>query len=130
MNIKEQVSYWETGSTYDLETAQALFERDRYPYCLYFCHLALEKLLKALWVLQRKEHPPRMHNLVFLAEKASAELDGTVLDFLAELNEFNLEARYPDLKRTLYLKADQKYTLYYLDKTREILNWLSRRLSE
>jgi HEPN domain-containing protein len=130
MNIREQVSYWKTGSTYDLETAKALFEKERYPYCLYFCHLALEKLLKALWVLLKNEHPPKVHNLAFLAEKLPMQLDETILDFFAELNEFNLEARYPDLKRSLYTRADQEYTVHYLEKTRETMDWLTRKLSE
>lgn len=128
MDTQIQAEYWRTGSRYDLETARDLFDKERYPYALFFCHLAVEKAMKALWVSTKKEHPPRSHNLVVLAEGIQVGFEEAVLDLLAELNEFNLEARYPDLRRSLYQKADRQYTDLYLEKTQGVLEWLLQRL--
>lgn len=129
MDATIQAEYWKTGSQYDLDTAQDLFEKGRYPYALFFCHLAVEKALKALWVMTRKEHPPRSHNLLVLAENIPVQIDDAVLDLLAELNAFNLEARYPDLARSLYKKAQPEYTLDFINRTQGVMEWLLQRLS-
>jgi len=39
----------------------AMFQTEKYPYALFFGHLAIEKLLKALVVKQTKEHAPYTH---------------------------------------------------------------------
>jgi HEPN domain-containing protein len=87
----------------------------------------VEKALKALWVMSKKEHPPRSHNLVVLAEEIPVDFEEAVLDLLAELNEFNLEARYPDIGRSLYQKEDRPYTHLYVEKTQGVLEWLLQR---
>lgn len=42
------INYWSDSAAYDLETGESLLELKRYPYALFFGHLALEKILKAL----------------------------------------------------------------------------------
>lgn len=42
--------YWADGSKKDIEVADNLFDSGYYPQCLFFCHLSLEKLLKAIIV--------------------------------------------------------------------------------
>ena len=44
-NTEKTIKYWEESASYDLETAESLFQSKRYPYALFFGHLALEKLL-------------------------------------------------------------------------------------
>jgi HEPN domain-containing protein len=48
-DIDKTVQYWKEGAAYDLETGKTLLESRRFPYALFFGHLALEKILKALW---------------------------------------------------------------------------------
>jgi len=45
--IKSVVN-WIESSTYDIKTADYMFETKRYVYVLFMCHLATEKLIKAL----------------------------------------------------------------------------------
>ena len=46
-----------------------------YSYALFFGHLALEKLLKALYVFKQEHHAPPLHNLLRLARAAELEID-------------------------------------------------------
>lgn len=96
----------------------------RFPYCLFMCHLAIEKLLKALIVAQTHNHAPYTHNLIELATKSGKEFSGAQKKLLAELNEFNLEARYPDWKRVFYKTATQEFASNYLAQTKELFIWL------
>jgi HEPN domain-containing protein len=48
---------WFRQAKYDLGTAESLVSAGRYPPVIFFCHLALEKALKALYVEKFKDNP-------------------------------------------------------------------------
>ena len=82
-DIDKTVQYWKEGAAYDLETGKTLLESRRFPYALFFGHLALEKILKALLVKTTKEHAPFTHSLTFLASKIKIEIPKSILDKFA-----------------------------------------------
>ena len=63
---------------------------------LFFLHLALEKLLKALVCKATQRAAPRIHALPILAERAAIALQPGQQEFLAHFDRFNLAGRYPD----------------------------------
>ncbi|MBU1055676.1 MAG: HEPN domain-containing protein [Proteobacteria bacterium] len=127
---KEQkiIKYWSAASKQDFETAEILFENMRYHHALFFCHLSIEKILKAIIVKKTQEAPPLLHDLVRLAEKAVIELSDKKKNELAEISIFNIEARYDDYKFSFYKKANKRFTAKYVNKTRKILIWLNKNL--
>jgi HEPN domain-containing protein len=48
---------WFRQAQYDIGTAESLIAARRYPPVIFFCHLALEKALKALYVEKYNEYP-------------------------------------------------------------------------
>ena len=130
MNIDNVVAYWVKTSNYDLETAEGLFQIKKYPYVLFMCHLGIEKLLKAIIVKKTGKHADYTHNLVYLAEKAGLDFTDAQLDLLAEMNEFNIETRYPDEKMSFYKDCTEDYTSKYLEHTRRIYKWLTKQLEK
>jgi HEPN domain-containing protein len=74
MNVSKQVKYWTTGAEEDFAAAQSLLEKGHYRHSLFFAHLALEKMLKALVVLKINDVPPKIHNLIRLSELAGLAL--------------------------------------------------------
>ncbi len=48
-NIKSYEE-WFFQSNYDIETAKSMFQSGRYIYCVFMCHLSLEKALKGLLI--------------------------------------------------------------------------------
>jgi HEPN domain-containing protein len=127
MNVKRQIDYCLTTAKSDLVTAEIIFKAGRnYHHCLFFCHLVLEKGLKALVVKETKKIPPKIHNLPLLAEKASVSFDAKQTDFLVLMNSFNIEARYPDEQYQIYKKLTKAYTTKLLEKTRKQFEWMER----
>ena len=96
MNKQEKIGYWVKSSGTDWKVASHLFEKGDYAYALFFGHLTIEKLLKAMFVKKFNEAPPYTHRLVFLAEKIDLDMSSDRLELLEVITDFNLEARYPD----------------------------------
>ena len=46
--VKKTVSYWQEAAAHDYKTMEVLFESKRYSDTLFYAHIVLEKILKAL----------------------------------------------------------------------------------
>jgi HEPN domain-containing protein len=125
IDIAKQIQFWRQGAQEDWQVARELVERGHTRHGLFFAHLAYEKVLKALVVVQTNDLAPRLHNLVRLAELAKLDLSSSHLDLLAELNAYNLEGRYPD---TFSVPPTPAEARKLLDRTGEVFEWLMSRL--
>jgi HEPN domain-containing protein len=124
MKKEEHINYWLKSAEHDLEVAETLFQNQKYDWCLFIAHLVLEKTLKAHFVKQYNKLPPKIHNLVRLAEMSNLELTEEQKIFLDEVNDFNLEIRYPDYKFEFYKKCTKEFTKQYFGKIKEFYQWL------
>jgi len=126
-DIEKTINYWMEGANYDLETANVLLKTKRYPYVLFFGHLALEKILKALVVKGTKKHAPYTHSLPLLSSKLPF-ITEEIRKKLARFMEFYLESRYPEERKDFYKKCTQEFTESSLKEIREIFKWLKKKL--
>jgi len=62
--------------------AKELFESGRYVYCAFFCQQAIEKIFKAIIILETEKEPPYIHDLIILAERAGFYGDEEMLKVL------------------------------------------------
>ena len=76
----------------------------------------------------RNELPPKTHNLLYLINKANVKIDNQLLRDFAEINTFQMEARYPDEKFSFYKKADKNFADKYIKKGEEIIKWIEEKL--
>jgi HEPN domain-containing protein len=134
MSKEEKIGYWVKSSGKDWKVANHLFEKGDYAYALFFGHLTIEKLLKAIFVKKFNEVPPYTHRLVFLAEKVDLGMSSERLELLEVITDFHLEARYPDEKFSFFKKCTREFTDGYLKKIGGLRRWLlkqvpSRKLS-
>lgn len=129
MTKQEHIQYWLKTADEDLITANYLFKTKRYLHCLFFVHLYLEKLCKALWVKSHKNNfPPRIHNLVYLLEQSDIVLTTEQKDFLIVMNDFQLEGRYPDYQRIVYKRCTRQKTQKLFNTAKQIGKWLHNKL--
>jgi HEPN domain-containing protein len=127
---RKTVQYWIEGSEYDLETAETLYRSGRYPYSLFFGHLAVEKLLKALAVQHTENHAPMTHSLPLLASKLSMKLPSEITNNLNLFMEFYVEARYPEQQREFYKKCTSEFTRKNLDTIKKVYEWFHMKLDQ
>ena len=129
MDKKDHIAYWMNTSAKDWEAAEDLYNAKRYVHCLFFLHLALEKLCKALWITNQEEnYPPRIHNLVKLLTQGGVALPDEDMIFLSDMNKFQLEGRYPDYVSDIYKIVDKALADYYLQKNKIIRQCLIEKL--
>jgi HEPN domain-containing protein len=119
--------YWIESSEKDFEIAQILFKSKHYPQCLFFCHLSMEKILKAIVVKITKDYPPYTHGLQKLAEIGEIKLDLDRKDILNKISTFNIAGRYAHAKLEFHKKYNKKeYAQKYLEITKNLLLWLKK----
>lgn len=125
IDIKKQIDYWAKGAEDDLLTSELLIREKRILHGLFFCHLVIEKAIKAHVVKASGEVAPRSHNLIYLSEKTNLVFDNETEIFLGILMKYQLQGRYPDYNPDMpdILKVNE-----YLEKTKTLLGWLKERL--
>jgi len=89
---KSRRKEWFKLAEYDLETARAMFETGRFKYVPFMCQQAIEKVFKG--IISDNGFPPRIHDLVRLAELADIELSEEELLILEKLSSLYLRIRY------------------------------------
>jgi len=125
MNIQNQIEYWINGAKDDMLTAEILIEKNRLLHGLFFAHLVIEKAIKAHVVKTTKEIASKSHNLILLSEKAKIEFENDNDIFLGILMKYQLQGRYPDYNPQIPSKEKVQE---YLIKTKELLEWLIKKL--
>ena len=119
---------WINSATDDFDTAKSLFALKRYSGSLFFCHLVLEKMLKAVYIMVNDTYPPLIHKLAKLAKDSKLDLTDEQIDDLNEITTFNVEARYDIFKEKLYKKANKSFTIKYLQTTTELFTYFKTKL--
>lgn len=129
MDKVDYIKYWATTAAKDWGAATHLFEKGDYLHSLFFAHLVLEKLLKAHFVKNNAiDFPPKTHNLLMLASQTSLSPSVEQLRLLSQMNQFQIDARYPDYKLNMYKIATEAYTKALLDEIEKVKQWLENSL--
>lgn len=129
MTKEEYIKYWVQTANQDWKTVGNLLKTKDYVPSLFFAHLHLEKICKAIWISKNNgNHPPRIHNLVFLLNGAKIQYSPEQLDFMLIMNNFQLEGRYPDYKMKLYRIYKKSNTEVILSQVKELSKWLQKQL--
>lgn len=126
VNIRNQFEYWRTLAYRTLGTAEDLFRAKRYDACLFFCHLALEKMLKALVVQRTNQPAPYIHDLEKLASVARLQMTEEQTQYFRHISTFNVAARYDDVKLAFYKQCTKHYSGQYFSITKQLYLWLKK----
>lgn len=125
MDVQKHIEFWKASAEEDFAAAESLLEKGHLRHCLFFAHLAVEKMLKAHVTRQTNDIPPRIHNLVRLAEIAGLKLELEQENLLREFGIYQLEGRYPDSEQ---ISPDLDTAREEISRVREMLQWLKKRL--
>jgi HEPN domain-containing protein len=119
---------WFLQADYDMDTAQYMFDGGRYFYCIFMCHLSIEKALKGLYRAKFQADPPKVHDLLFLANRAGLVPPAEVKELLYELDGLGVPTRYPDELQKMAVTYNRASTEPVLARARGALLWLQAQL--
>lgn len=127
--MREEARLWLDDAKYDLESAQDLFKSARYNYTVWLARQAVEKALKAAYLVVIKQPMPRSHNLTAIARELSWDIPPTIKNNLQFLNPHYTVTRYVDAAlgkpSDLY---DNAVAAEAIAKAKEVLDWITNNL--
>ena len=127
-NMGQQLIYeeWFFQSDYDLETAFNMLQSGRNVYCVFMCHLSLEKALKALFIKKFNEFPPKLHSLLFFINRIQLALSDEYLYFIEKIDNLSIVTRYPEDLRAMIALYTPKQTTDIYEQTKIIQQWIKQ----
>lgn len=125
MNIQKQIDYWSDSAKDDLLTAELLINNNRVLHGLFWCHLIIEKTLKAHVVKDTHQVPPKTHNLIWLLEKTNIMLTPETISLIGLLMIYQLEGRYPE---NYPIAPSKTFAFDTFVKTKNLHEWLINKL--
>lgn len=128
MVMKREVENWLNLARYDLGVARDMLEAGRYPYTVFFCHLAVEKALKAKVQEVTGKTPPKIHELVALLKLSGLTPPAKLVDFIGKLGGASTAMRYPVDLSELIKAYTSEVAQEYLQQTNEVVEWIARQL--
>jgi HEPN domain-containing protein len=126
IDVEKQVAYWRESAAEEWVVTHDLLEKGHLRHCLFFAHLTLEKILKALVCRKTRDLAPRMHDLLRLATLAGLSLEESNRDLLKMFGVYQMEGRYPDV---FPQAPDLDLTRKRLGEAERIYRWLMNLLS-
>jgi|SRR3989344_1658416 len=121
--MQKEVNHWWNLAEDDLEKATILFNAEKHDGAIFFCQQAVEKALKALWLLEKKSEVPKYHDLLFFFQKLG--LPAKFKTTCEDLTGGYIATRYPT---NLPLSFTKKETEPLLQQSEEILLWIKKKL--
>jgi HEPN domain-containing protein len=125
--MKKETKLWLKQAEEHYKDALYLYKGGRYSACVFFCHQALEKILKACVVEFADKIPSKIHKLDRIAKEAKLDLSKKRTIALAEITRHFWKVRYPDFRRYVY--TNKKSAKPTLEKTKEIYLWILNKLN-
>ncbi len=89
MTKAAHIAYWMDAAAQNWQEVGAMFAAGTYVPCLFWAHLTIEKLAKALWVQDNPgDTPPFTHNIARLLWPTTVVLTPAQATFVQQLNTF------------------------------------------
>lgn len=128
MDDIEKANRWLEFSQNDYEAAKIMLDNSRWLYVCFMCQQAVEKAVKALYIIKKKSEPPFVHNIRYILELIDDEDTKTLLEkysnFFDRLTGMYIETRYVTYKDRLIKSLNKNITEGIYNKSGEVLSCL------
>ena len=121
---------WALQAEYDLDVAKSMFEAGKHIYCVFMCHLSLEKMLKGLYRENLGDDPPKVHSLIYFAEVQRLKLSEETSNFLSDLDNLSVPTRYPEQLNKVLGEYSKNRSEKILRNTGEVIKCLKEKLKK
>lgn len=124
--MRKDSKSFKASAQYDLQTAEAMLNSEKFVYVVFMCHLSVEKMLKAIVAEVTKRAPPKTHNLIYLIKLGVVNFPRELFDFVTKINNASIVTRYPEDFSKLLDVYSKSVVQEYLAKTKEVIQCLEK----
>jgi len=127
MTLEGAIRFWLNSCLDDFNTAKAMLVAHRYNYSMFMCQQSLEELLKAIIMIQSKDHPPYLHDLIILSKKVDLIIPKRIHNILRDINPHYIIARYKPQRfdPKIYNLASAKKAI---KATQGVIKWFTKKM--
>lgn len=127
MTLQGSIRFWLRSCIDDFNTAKAMLVAHRYNYSMFMCQQSLEELLKAIIMIQSKDHPPYLHDLIILSKKIDLIIPKRIYNILRDINPHYIIARYKPQRfdPKIYNQTTAKKTIKL---TQGVIKWFTKKM--
>ncbi len=126
-----KVQKWVESAYSSARSAYLLYKKRQYFESLYLAHLAIEKMLKTLMIIETGQFDYG-HNLNIFISKISLtqNMPEWMRDVCARMNQFQTAGRYPDEKLDLLRTIEPQFVQTEIKNMEKVLMWLSEQTKQ
>ena len=126
-DIEKSKKFWLLAAEDNFETAKILFEAHRYNFSIFMCQQAVEALLKAVYIIKKKDRPEYIHKLPKLLDLINIDVPNSIDKKILRLDAHYIKARYKEdrFNSKIYNKENAKLIL---KDTEDIFEWFTKNL--
>ena len=84
--------------------------------------------MKAIYVRDNQEIPPKTHDLLKLSKHTKLKLTEAQQEFINKVTDFNIEARYTDYKSKFYKLCTKEFAEENLKNIKIFYKWLKEQI--
>ncbi len=127
--MRPEAERWFLQAKEELEVAKVDFQAEKWFASAFWCQQSIEKSLKALFIVKKKESAGTTHSLTFLGREL--EVPKEFNTFLKELNQEYYISRYPDATDDIPYKAYNSNQIEeYIEKSEKLILWVEQQLKK
>ncbi len=127
--MRPEVERWFLQSKEELETAKISFDNKKWFAAAFWCQQSVEKALKALFLVKKKESPGTTHSLTYLGRELAVPSEFQSL--LRDLTTEYYLSRYPDATEDVpYKNYSTENVQQYLSLSEKLLKWVELQLKK
>ena len=126
-DIEKSKKFWLLAAEDNFETAKILFEAHRYSFSIFMCQQAVEALLKAVYIIKKKDRPEYIHKLPKLLDLINIDVPNSIDKKILRLDAHYIKARYKEdrFNSKIYNKENAQLIL---KDTEDIFEWFTKNL--
>ncbi len=129
MTNEQHIQFLINQADEDIGATEALLQAGYFGQSLFWAHLTLEKLCKALWVYTNgSENHPFVHNLLRLLKECNVDMTDEQKLFYAEMNQFQTAGRYGDYLQKLENTVTSDVCEKLMTEVKNQIRWIKQQM--
>jgi HEPN domain-containing protein len=123
-DVEDDIQQWLRFAESDMTAAEVLYRAGQDLNAIFHVQQSVEKTLKALFVKQTKEEPPRIHSLRKLVARCGLNPSPEQVLLLEKLGEYYVESRYPGSRESPSPAGVSEEAERLMAAAKEFIHWV------